>query len=179
MSSVLARAGVAFARLGVVVLSLGVGGFLIWRAQEGANGVSANTAAPAPVPVAQDAGTVSPESVPQALPLLAPLDFTPPTDWLPSSKSFVLTEQPPYVFDSLAGALRAPDSAPGLAGESADSAPSGTPLPAPVAKEKEPHGAPPAPRMQTPPRYLYSSKSTTTFAPPPAQSGDGGWKIAW
>ena len=154
MSSVFARTGVALARLGAVVLSLGVGVLLIVRAQRGASSVAAETSAPAAVPVAQDV-CAPPEPVPETTPSLAPVEFTAPAVWLSSSKSLDFAEHatnrvpPRLVFPELV----APRS----------SEPQAVQQPLPI------------PRTRV---YLHSSKSSTTFVPPTTTSKDG-WQIVW
>lgn len=154
MISVLARVGVTLARVGAVVLSLGVGGVLIVRAQRGANPVAAEASAPVAVPVAHDASAAPPASLPQAPPPLAPVDFAPPAVWLPSSKSLDFAE---HFTDNLRPPLVFPEPTAPWSGElRADQAPVSVPRR---------------------PVYLHSSKSSTTFVPP--STPGSGWEIKW
>jgi hypothetical protein len=154
MISVLARACVTLARIGAVALSLVVGGFLIWRAQDGESGVSARTAAAAPVPVAEHAGAASPDSLPEVPPAFPPAEFAAPAMWLSSSKSLDLAEYPTGVFRPplvLAEPVAPVDGEPQAVQQ---------PLPIPRARV-----------------YLHSSKSSTTFVPPSTPAS--GWEIVW
>jgi hypothetical protein len=186
MTSQLARFGATLARVGAVCFSLAVGAFLVVRAQQGTPSAAV---VPAEIPAAPSTSDVSPKSTapePQLVPTIDPSAPPFPADFLassknflPSSKSRVFSDAPPLVFPPGFLNARADVPDPARAGESADIVPPGTSLPTTSANEKEPSTAPPVLRMQTPRRYLFSSKSSTTFAPPPVQSGDGGWSIVW